>query len=179
LWNPWDKDIDLGAWSKGEDVDKIASACRELRDKVFEMCFSDQESYLSILEKNYKITVTFYHLNNDKATCTGLVHDKILGQIIDYLLWVLKLRDAELKESRMPLSITKKLVKFSCALPNWLRMKFTKILRVLYEKIGSGRVNFAIPGHYFTSLSIIDFYGMKFKVPAETEEYLAYRYGKD
>jgi len=31
----------------------------------------------------------------------------------------------------------------------------------------------------FTNLSVIKFYGMEFKVPAKTEEYLSYRYGKD
>ncbi len=35
------------------------------------------------------------------------------------------------------------------------------------------------PSHYFMNLSTIEFYGMEFRVPAETVEYLAHHYGKD
>ena len=35
-----------------------------------------------------------------------------------------------------------------------------------------------IPSRYFTTLSKIKFYGIEFRVPSNTEEYLTYRYGK-
>ena len=174
---PWDHDIDLSTWYT--NFDKITSVVREIRDKRFEIFISDQQDHFSIISKNCNISVMLYRVNNGKAIHIWFVHDKIVGQIIDYFLWILKLRNAEVKESRVPLRITKCWVKLSSALPSWLRNKFIKILRALYEKFGSRPVQLAIPSHYFKVLSKIIFYGMEFKVPAKTEEYLNFRYGKD
>jgi len=41
------------------------------------------------------------------------------------------------------------------------------------------RVKVAVPSHYFLDLSTTSFYGMEFRVPANAEEYLVYRFGKD
>ena len=49
----------------------------------------------------------------------------------------------------------------------------------LYEKKGCKILQMAVPSHFFTDLSTLEFYGMDFKVPKKTEEYLEYRYGKD
>ena len=49
----------------------------------------------------------------------------------------------------------------------------------LYQKIGCKIVYAVVPSHFFKNLSTLDFYGMNFKVPKETEEYLEYVYGKD
>jgi lipopolysaccharide cholinephosphotransferase len=177
---PWDSDVDLATWQK--NFDKIIYICKEFCDKGFEVYFSDQKNSILVVKKDCKIDITFYYLNSDngEATHTCLLHaDRKIGQIIDYMLWVLKLRNAEAKESRAPLSITKKLVKSCSLMPTWLRKKLIHILRVLYEKIGSTSTTVIVPSHYFTNLSTIKFYGMEFKVPAETEEYLAYRYGKN
>ncbi len=46
-------------------------------------------------------------------------------------------------------------------------------------KLGSKYVKVAVPENYFLKLSKIMFYGMEFKVPTKTEEYLAFRYGSD
>jgi len=177
---PWDEDIDLGAWQK--DFDKIIRLSQKFYDKGFVVYPSDQKNSISLLKKDCKIDITFYFLDLDssKATRTTLLHaDRRIGQVIDYLLWVLKQRDGEIKKSRVPLFITKKLAKLCSLMPTWLRKKFIYILQMLYKEIGSVRTTVVIPSHYFTNLSTLKFYEMEFKVPDRTEEYLVYRYGKD
>jgi len=169
---PWDGDIDLGAWQK--DFNKIDSICNNLSNKKgFEII--TYKNHLFIFKKNCKIDVTFYQLNNDMATFTWLVPYRVVGGGVYYLLWVLESPDAKTKATS---AITKGLTMLGCLLPDWLKEKVIKILRVLY-KIYSKSIHLAIPRHYFESLPTIDFYGMKFRVPAKTKDYLTYRYGKD
>ena len=71
------------------------------------------------------------------------------------------------------------LFKIANVLPTWLRKPFAQMAMIFYKKFGEKDVSWVIPGNYFTNLSTMKFYGLEFKIPSETEEYLAYRYGKD
>ena len=62
-------------------------------------------------------------------------------------------------------------------LPVWVRTQIAKIVFAVYKGIGSKDTTWVVPSHYFTDLTTIKFYGMEFRVPAKTEEYLAFRYG--
>jgi hypothetical protein len=64
-------------------------------------------------------------------------------------------------------------------LPSLIKKHFAKIVYSVLEKMGDRAILAVIPDHYFMQLSVITFYGIDFKVPAKTEEYLTYRYGKD
>lgn len=178
---PWDSDIDLGAWDNR--IPKVYAASRELRDKGFEIIFSEWNYNISVSRNDCQISVTLYHLSNDKATTTWFMHNQMMiGQALDYLHRVLSEYCDVVEYSKMPVFITKILYKIVDSLPPSLRKRFAKIVWAGYEKhvkISCKHVlHVSIPSHYFTNLSTIRFYGMEFKMPAETEEYLAYRYGK-
>ncbi|GAI37287.1 unnamed protein product [marine sediment metagenome] len=60
-----------------------------------------------------------------------------------------------------------------------MRKRIAQIVFAVYEKIGSEDVSWIVPSKFFSKLDTMKFYDMEFKVPDKTEEYLAYRYGKD
>lgn len=184
---PWDGDIDLGTWR--ENATKVVSAFRKLCDKGFwrEFWVGD-DLYMGIItEDGFKVEIALYRLSKGVATARWFVPKRtMIGYILSYLLWILSARSyVELnpKKIKIPLPfITLILFKIASVLPISWRNKLAKIVEVIYKKIGyvyRGYVQLAVPSHYFMSLSTISFYGMEFKIPAETEEYLAYKYGED
>ena len=86
------------------------------------------------------------------------------------------------EQGRMPVLISRFLYKLFHSIPSSLSKQIDEIVLAVYkkcEKKGSGYLQVSVPSQYFTHLSNIQFYGMEFKVPADTENYLAHRYGKD
>ncbi|MFX0126142.1 MAG: hypothetical protein ACFFAE_21150, partial [Candidatus Hodarchaeota archaeon] len=63
--------------------------------------------------------------------------------------------------------------------PSRLRKLIEFCVHIIYKKMPLRDVSWKVPVHYLSKFSIITFYGMEFKVPAKTEEYLTARYGKD
>lgn len=172
----WDYDIDLSIWY--EDLEKIIPLFDEISKAGVEICFFEWKKHIDLVDKGYKIDINLYHLEDQKATRMWYAHNK-LGQILDYFIWVLHIKNAEVKISKIPLFITKILVKLSNNLPNSINKKFIEILFKIYENKGCEHVKMAVPSHFFTDLSTLEFYDMTFKVPKKTEEYLEYRYGKN
>ena len=178
---PWDHDIDLSTWQ--ENAAKITSACWELRDR-FNVWFFEYRDEITIEKEGVPVNISLYRVNSDKATKEWLgIKQTVTDHAIAHLVWVLStLSYADInhhEELRAP-SITMKLLRISKALPPSWRRLLVKILEVIYRKAACWYIVQAVtPSHYFTNLSTIKFYGMNFKVPAETEEYLAYKYGED
>ena len=178
---PWDSDIDLGTW--GEEVHKIACACKELQDMGFVIGYLFTKytgfgpsaiPYQIRIRKKYGVDLFLYSLNGNVAAITWF----IIRQPIGYFQWILKVQDYNKIEQAT--CITKGLVKVSHVLPYSLREWIIKHTEFISLKIGWYRgILVVIPSHYFKNLSTIEFYGMEFRVPTKTEEYLAYRYGKD
>ena len=179
---PWDHDIDLSTWHT--QVPKIYDALQELWDKGFKLSFHEWKDciFIHYRSKDCLISVSLYHLSNNKATKTWFLHNQmIIGQILDYFDRVLLPSEYryEFEDSRIPPFITTDLYKIGDILPSSLRGHFIKTIRLVYKKIGCKQVHLAIPSYFFQNLSTIKFYGMELKVPTKTEEYLVYRYGKD
>ena len=172
----WDHDIDLSIWYK--DIEKIIPLFPKIRDIGAEVCFFKWKKHIKLVGKGYTIDINLYHLKDKKATRTWYAQNKF-GQILDYLIWTLHLNNAESRESKAPLSITKALVGFSNMIPIWMIKNILKILLKLYETGGCTPLQMAVPSDFFKDFTTLEFYGMTFKVPKKTEEYLQYRYGKD
>lgn len=184
---PWDLDIDLATWDK--NVPDIYYLRKYLGDKGFKTYFSEEAIGIYAKEKSKEVTIniTIYHLNNGKAIKTWFVYingirmgQNIVRLSIKYLLWILSAPTYVGNNPKFtPNIIHKNLIKISCTLSSRLRKRFAKIAQVIFEKIGFKYVLLVIPSKYFMDLSTMNFYGMDFKVPKKTEEYLVYRYGKD
>jgi len=172
----WDHDIDLGAWVT--TIPKIIPLFDEIRKEGIEVGFHEGKKHIKFLSKGYEIDINPYHLKNKKATRTWYKHNKI-GQILDYLIWTLNLKNAKMRISDAPYSITKIIAIIGKKLPKSINNKVTKIMFKIYEKVGCTFVPTAAPSYFFTELSSLKFYNMSFKVPKKTEEYLEYKYGKD
>ena len=167
---PWDHDIDLGAWQN--DIDKVINLCKNFKSRGFGLFLS--EGNISLFKKNCKVDIYFYRLDNDKATVSWWVNNKKIGQILDYLLKIFLLDDPTVKKSRMPVFITKFLARCYNLLPQLFKKKIVYLLQHIYKKNGF-LFKISVPKHFFQNLSTIKFYGMEFKVPAQTEKYLAYK----
>jgi len=175
---PWDHDIDLGTWH-GNAI-KIRPVSKELHDKGFEIYFYDY--HISIQKGEVPVNISLYCLSNDKAIKTWYVSKRtMLGEIRMFLAATLLSQNHSKVHNMYPMatSVSKIIFRLSHILPHSLRWPLAKIMRTSHPKIGLKCVKVLIPSHYFMNLSTIRFYGMEFKVPAEVEEYLAYRYSKD
>lgn len=173
----WDGDIDLGIWNI--QINKLYAASQELRDRRFKVSVRDWEGRTFILTENCGIDVYLYRLIDNVATMKWLINKKMIaGQILDYLHRVTSEQRRVVVGSNMPVSVTKILYKIVNALSPHLRRRLADVIWLLYEKTGCV-IHLSIPDRYFNKLSKIQFYGMEFKVPAETEEYLVYRYGEN
>lgn len=172
----WDHDIDLSIWYA--DFEKIRLLFDEINNTGVQACFLEGQKHINLLGRGYKIDINLYHLEDHKAMRIWYTHNK-LGRIIDYLIWILTIKNPELLNSKMPLLITKILFSLSNKLPNLIKIKINKTLLKLYKNKCCTPIKMAVPSHFFTDLSTLEFYGMNFKVPKKTEEYLEYRYGKN
>ena len=172
----WDYDIDIGIWQK--ESKKILSASKDLEKLGYEICYFPIEMCIKILRKNSEIDLNLYNINKDKATRIWHVPN-FLGKKLDYLYWVLTIEKIELKRSKVSKKFTKNLQKIFSLIPNFKRKILSKIIIIIYEKIGSKTINVEVPKKFFTNLKEIKFYNIKTKVPKDTIKYLEKRYGKD
>ena len=172
----WDHDIDLSIWYN--NLSKITPLFDEINKTGVEVCFFEEQKHIDLVGQGFKIDINLYHLKENEATRMWYEQNK-LGYLLDYLIWILHIKNAEVKDSKIPLSITKLLIKLSNVLPSSMNNNVSKILFKIYEKKGSKPIRMAVPSEFFTDLKNLKFYGMTFKVPKKTEEYLEYRYGKD
>jgi len=181
---PWDNDIDLGAWRK--DLDEIKKACNDLVKKDFVVPYKEKMGLIvpsGITKKDCMVGIRVFDLNEEgNHVYTYMIPIHIVGRFLDSLLWVLKLRGGKTKKdygSKLPVNFIDTLVKICNAIPSEIRKKLVDIVQTIYNKIDSIHFIAVVPGHYFKDLVDMDFYGMKIKVPRDTDGYLTYRYGEE
>lgn len=170
-----DHDIDLGAWR--EDVPKIIEACKELGYSIH---YDEKyDGNLITATNKTKYPVGFWLSYKDHKDTVFKYDYPIhkLGEFCDFLLWNLKLRHSEQKESSLPLPLISLVFKVCSILPSCLREKLIHIIQTIYTKLDAITIEATLPGHYFDSFKTIKFYGEEFKIPAKIEEYLLFRYG--
>lgn len=176
---PWEHDIDLGTWQ--ENVVNIVSAFQKHRDR-FRIYLFENHVNIAIIREGVYVDIRAFRITGDKATLEcALLKQTVAGYVTEHLfqlLLSLPYMEVNRKELKVPF-ITMPLLKIIRALPFSLGVRLTKIAEIIHKKIGSVPTSVVVPGNYYTNLSTIRFYGMEFKVPAATEEYLTYKYGED
>lgn len=172
----WDHDIDLGLWI--EAVSKIESLFREFEKEGIGVCFHNELKHIKLVKNKVETDINPYTLLENKATRKWYKKNRF-GKILDYLIWTLNLSNENIRLSNAPLSITRSVIVLGKIIPKWKKKYLLKILFILFEKIGSKTVKIEIPSVFFNKLKDLMFYKLNFKVPADTEKYLEYRYGKD
>jgi len=190
---PWDHDVDLGAWYK--DLDKIISACKELKKKGFIIdplvCEQGEEAITINADRNreYPIVIELHKLENGMLIRKNL-HDpecnkkikarRLFRRGLKYLIWVLS-RPNFIGDNPplVPKIVHIFLLKISLTLPAKIIEYSNKILNKVIKGLGYKWRKEIIPNKYFKCFSTIKFYGMEFRIPHPVEEYLEFRYGKD
>jgi len=172
----WDSDIDLAVWDVNSAVMKTCA--KELSAKGFEIDLFSK--VLSIKKENCPIPIgiTFFRLNEDgTATADAAKIFDYPGRFLHYLI----LRGLCNVYSSSKKTVKEKSVKIiHCTLtkfPPKFKKALFRIAYLIFSKTRSFYFIRAIPSKYFTNLSTISFYGMKFKIPSRTNEYLTYIYG--
>lgn len=149
-----DHDIDLAIWST--TITEIIPLFNEIGELGIKVYYSKMKKLIKLFGKGYEIDINIYFLKDGKATKIWQIHEhSTIARILDFLI-----RTSHLN------------------LPNWLNKQVEKILSKPYLK-KCRLVYISIPSHFFINFSTIKFYTTEFRVPANTEKYLGYRYGKD
>ena len=172
----WDYDIDFGIWQK--DILKIFDHSKELEKFGYEVCYFQIEMCIKIIRKNSEVDLNIYALENESATRVWHIPN-CLGSKLDYFYWILTIKNIELKRSKVSKKLTKKLKKLTNLIPTFKKKLLSKITILIYQKIGSKKINVIIPKKYFVDLSKIEFYSQKFNAPKDVESYLEFRYGNN
>jgi len=172
----WDHDIDLGTWQN--NTSKVCQAFKQFRDDGFRVRYN---RYILRLEKQgCPLSIILYKLENGSAkihwgpNCISHWNHKF----VSILLWAaISTHYANVSLDKAP-SIREVallvLCRFARIIPLCLKEWAKKI-----EHTRGSRFVWIVPADYFFNLSTMKFYGMEIKVPAKTEEYLTYRYGKN
>lgn len=184
---PWEHDIDLYTWDTNVSANVKRLVAKELSDKCFKVHIfeipSPPHMHVHHREEDVWVDLNFLRSINDKAILPKSRSRRLVGPFLSYFSLALSNPYYyEVDFGPMPHItnfIRSILAKISRALSSSLRMRLTKIVTLIYEKIGSKDVSEVIPADYFRNLATMTFYGMEFKVPAEKEKYLTFRYGKD
>lgn len=175
---PWEHDIDLGVWCHNFLPKLRMIVSKDLRNRGFKVHI--YENYMNIRKEETVTDINFYLINNDKAVCHQII-DKRYKFLNFFSNVLLSPHDYEVyKEKSLKIRFTMwAIISINRIMPSFLRKHIIKILPIVYNKIKYKENLWVVPTKYFLDLSTINFYGMEFKVPAFTEEYLAYRYGED
>jgi len=179
---PWEHDVDLGMWADNISNQERILISKDFYNKGFKVLI--YQDYINIKKKvNFWLDFDFYQLKDDYAVYPASYPKNLVSKYLFILSSILLSPSHpcdiyKLKSSTKRL-IMKTVINISRIIPSFLRERIARIILVLYKRIGSIYAPRIAPSKYFKNLSRIEFYGMEFRVPSDTEEYLVYKYGKD
>jgi len=178
---PWDHDLDFGTWKRDEEKTKMAF--KELSKKGYHTMLKDDGTPDEFSKYGYSVELFVLNPNIEgEHVYYMIVPIHIFGKALDHLLWMLRLNSPEIKErygSKMPYKMTEKITNMFSLLPKKLRKRLIRYTYEVYKRIDSFFIESSVPCRYFRDLKNIKFYGMDFKIPKKSEDYLVFRYGKD
>ena len=181
----WEHDLDFGAWHGKVSQDAKVSIAKAFCDKGFKVWIA--ENHMNIKREDELwvwADVNFYRLdNNGNAVKPTLFPKNLFGKFLHVWLFALWApyhpRGVSKIKSPVRRFIAKSSICISRAIPSLLRKRIAQIVFAVYEKIGSEDVSWIVPSKFFSKLDTMKFYDMEFKVPSQTQDYLALRYDKD
>lgn len=168
----WDTDVDIGIW--WEDFEKLSLIDYEMKHAGYKTHL-DEES-LNIIGKDFNIDIATHKRKGDFAYHYYIQPKKFIGNILDYIVWILSLRE-EYKEGIISDYLTKKIINLIKNIP--FRIKIYKIFNKLYVGYGVIKYQKSIPLRFFENLKEVKTHDISLKIPKDFNEYLTYRYGED
>jgi hypothetical protein len=179
---PWDEDVDLGTWYADITRNKLFSISRELQVKGFSTYVELPKHFHTMFfkKRGIEVMLKLYRPEGRRATSAYFVErTRVITRATLHLYALLALPWSQGEEDAVPTFIGRITRKIAQKVPLSLRRSLAQTGAEIYRIINFRRISIIVPSQYFTILHTTRFYGMEFKVPSETEEYLTYRYGKD
>ena len=177
----WEHDIDIGVWR--HDLGKVYNALDEFNKK----------GYKINIQKGMPLVDNIIQLHcppdsNGKKPFPDQVDIYLYTKKNEYVYmrWLQKPEGflARQRKQLFELSVLlvneklKRFKKIIAFIPISIRLLFFNIILKLHV-LTSSCIYHRFPSKYFDSLKEIDFYGVKVNIAADTDAYLAYRYGKN
>jgi len=181
---PWDNDLDIGVFKK--DLKKIISVMPEIKKAGFhlkEPVLLNPPSAFGIWKNGYGLDFEIYDELDDGYFTE--FHYKITDRnVMAHLVWFLFRvfgcgNKAEMPQNKIKYIFAAILKYPILIIPASARTKIASMLeKILIRKNWIRFVKVSVPKKYFSQFKKIDIFGMDLNVPAETESYLEYKYGK-
>lgn len=175
----WEYDLDFGVWSKNITHEKKLEIAREFSTRGFSTYVA--ESHMNISKDPFHTDINFYELRSNIAIVPLSKPTQVLGKLLELLYQSLVAPYHYTIDFKTTLhkSVLSIFLIVSRLFPSRLRDLIKVGVYIVYQKMPSKDVSWKVPVHYLSMFSIIKFYGMEFKIPAKTEEYLTARYGRN
>jgi len=173
-------DIDLGSWQS--EIDKIILACEELKKDGFKVKYQDSLGFVEDkvqihIPDKYKVPLEsgcidlcmYTELNNEAVRRSIKRPVGKMGSIL------LRLYRSLMTKTVLSPSVKRRIVEM---IPHRLRVLLAQIVLWIYIETCKS-LWFVLPLENLKTLSEINLYSLRFKIPSKTEEFLEYRYGPD
>ncbi|TPH17077.1 LicD family protein [Litorilituus lipolyticus] len=168
---PWDNDIDISLLDKDYNKQTLLKVAKSIYHAGYNVNYHQDAIYI-YKDPDIAIGIMLYrHSNQSYINQFGKIE---LASRFLYLLKKIKSRQLIYCQGHtFTYSFKASMLKLRALIsiiPNWLLDK-----SVISEQ--TKQIN--IPEHFFNKLEEFSFYGVNFNVPAETKEYLEFRYGSN
>ncbi|MFC1480301.1 LicD family protein [Candidatus Omnitrophota bacterium] len=179
----WDHDVDFTIWKESIAGDKEKLLIKRLREKGFEVgIYNININVRKPDVESVWLDVNLFSYDDTYAILPNFYPANFAGRVLNHLIFIFSAPYHCLVYNEKP--FLKRFIRRLCIAiarltPSFLRVPLVRAGTVIYNKIGTNNNAHMIPKHYFTDLTTMQLYGMEFKVPAETEKYIAFRYGED
>jgi len=177
---PWDEDIDLAVTDKTEKDMFNSKIVDELKKHGW-MMFTKYHRGVKILNRNHssKIDICFYTLENDFCLYREHVSVNKLGQIIDFIIFMLNLYPPEYKyETRLSLVTLHRIHYMLSLFPESIRSFYIKLFEHIEKHIATEVHIFKLPHDFVYPLKKISFRDVDCYIPDKSEDVLVVYYTK-
>lgn len=179
----WDYDIDLGTWDRY--IPKMKIIAKKFSEKGYEVYYSKYNNMIGLWKNGVSVDLPFWRLEQRRAIVPLKYAENFLGKLLFYADWIILFSHYG---KRRRTAITKiKFGEFRYALvrvtdlllSESMKLAIAEILNLIAKGTGNRRGLVVTPSDYFLNLTTIEFYGMDFCVPKDTDGYLTYYFGDD